>query len=180
MYDNSQLHSCGSDVRIDDWVRITRPALVDVGNHVAIDFGFYCSVRMKVGDYVHISPHVSVVGGADGYLEIDPFVTISSGSRLICSGETFSGDGLVGPFVPAEFRDTITCAPIHLQRFSGIASNVVVFPGCVVAEGSVVGAGSVLTASTEPWTVYVGAPARPVKKRRDDRMKAFAEKMGYR
>jgi acetyltransferase-like isoleucine patch superfamily enzyme len=179
MYDNLQFHLCGVDVRVDEWVRITRPELVDIGNHVAIDFGFYCSVRMKISDYVHIAPHVSVVGGADGLLEVDSFVTISSGSRLICNGETFSGEGLVGPFIPKEFRDRLNCAPIRMEQFSGVASNAVIFAGCVIAEGSVVGAGSVLTKSTEPWTVYAGVPARPIKKRRADVIKAFAKKMGY-
>jgi acetyltransferase-like isoleucine patch superfamily enzyme len=179
MYDNAKFRSCGEDVRVDDFVQITRPELVDIGNHVAIDMGFYCSVQMKIGDYVHISPQVSVVGGMDGLLEIDSFITISSGSRLICNGETFSGEGLVGPFIPKEFRDTLKCAPIRMRRFAGVASNAVVFAGCDIAEGSVVGAGSVLTKSTEPWTIYAGVPARPIKKRRSDVMKAYAKKMGY-
>jgi acetyltransferase-like isoleucine patch superfamily enzyme len=179
VYDNVQFHSCGADVRVDDWVRITRPELVDIGSHVAIDFGFYCSVRMTIGDYVHISPHVSVVGGIDGFLAIDSFITISSGSRLVCNGETFSGEGLVGPFIPKEFRDRLKCAPIRMERFSSVASNAVILAGCALAEGSVVGAGSVLTKSTEPWTVYAGVPARPIKKRPADIMKAFARKMGY-
>jgi acetyltransferase-like isoleucine patch superfamily enzyme len=179
MYDNAKLRSCGDDVRIDDLVQITRPELVDIGNHVAIDMGFYCSVEMRIGDYVHISPHVTVVGGKDGLLEIDSFITISSGCRLVCNGETFSGEGLVGPFIPREYRDTLKCAPIRMRRFSGIASSVVVFAGCEIAEGSVVGAGSVLTRSTEPWTIYAGVPARPIKKRRSDKMKEYAKKMGY-
>jgi acetyltransferase-like isoleucine patch superfamily enzyme len=180
MYDHKRFRSCrGDDVRIDDHVQITRPHLVDIGDHVAIDFGFYCSTQLKIGDYVHISPHVSVVGGEAALLEIDSFITISSGSRLICGGETFSGEGLVGPFVPPQYRDTLKVAPIRLRRFCGIASNVVVFAGCDVAEGSVVGAGSVLTSSTEPWTIYAGVPARPIKKRRSDLMKAYAKKMGY-
>jgi acetyltransferase-like isoleucine patch superfamily enzyme len=179
MYDTSKLRSCGADVRIDDHVRITRPQLIDIGNHVAIDFGFYCSVQMKIGDYVHISPHVSVVGGADGLLEIESFITISSGSRLICNGETFSGEGLVGPFIPKQYRDRLNCAPIRIRRFSSVASNVVVFAGCEIAEGSVVGAGAVLTKNTEPWTIYAGVPARPIGKRRADLMPVYARKMGY-
>jgi acetyltransferase-like isoleucine patch superfamily enzyme len=179
MYDNAKFRSCGQDVRVDDHVQITRPQLVDIGNHVAIDFGFYCSVQMKVGDYVHISPHVSVVGGAEGLLEIEGFNTVSSGCRLVCNGETFSGEGLVGPFIPKDYRDTLNFAPIRMRRFSSIASNVVVFAGCEIAEGSVVGAGAVLTASTRPWTIYAGVPAKPIKMRRADQMKTFARKMGY-
>jgi dTDP-4-amino-4,6-dideoxy-D-glucose acyltransferase len=178
MFDKTKLKSCGEDVFIDPWVRITRPHLVEIGNHVGIDFGFYCSVRLRLADYVHISPHVSVVGGEDGLLEMGPFTTIACGSRLICSGETFQGDGLVGPLIPEEFRDQHVCGPIRFGRCASIASNVVVFPGVILAEGSVVGAGSVVTHSTQPWTIYIGAPARPLKARRRD-MEAFAERMGY-
>jgi dTDP-4-amino-4,6-dideoxy-D-glucose acyltransferase len=180
MFDNTKLKTCGEDVFIDDCVRITRPHLVNIGNHVGIDFGCYCSVGMNLADYVHISPHVSIVGGGGGLLEMAEFTTIACGSRLICNGEAFSGEGLVGPIIPKPLQDRHVNGPIRLERFAGIASNVVVFPGVVLREGSVVGAGSVLTHSTEPWTVYIGAPARAHKQRRRDIMPAFAEKMGYR
>lgn len=179
MYDISLLRSHGEDVMIDSSARLVRPQLIEVGSHIGIDFGVFISVRMKLGDYVHISPHVSVVGGADGYLEMGDFTTIACGSRLICNGETFAGDGLVGPIIPKPYRDSIKSAPIRFERFASIASNVVVFAGVVLAEGSVIGAGSVVTQSTEPWTIYAGAPARPIKARRSDAMKAFAGQMGY-
>jgi len=179
MYDLSQLRSHGDDVFIDESARIARPHLVEVGSHVGIDFCTFISVGMKLGDYVHISPHVSIVGGADGLLEMADFTTIACGSRLICNGEAFSGDGLVGPIIPKQFRDRIVSAPIRFERFASIASNVVVFAGVVIAEGSVVGSGSVVTKSTEPWTIYFGAPARPIRRRRTDAMPAYAKQMGY-
>jgi len=46
-----------------------------------------------------------------------------------------------------------------------IADNVVVRLGCVLGVGSVIGAGSVVTKSTEPYSVYVGNPARKLKLR---------------
>ncbi len=179
MYDLSKLRSHGEDVFVDETARIVRPQLVDVGSHIGIDFCTFISVAMKLGNYVHISPHVSVVGGADGYLEMADFTTIACGSRLICNGETFSGDGLVGPIIPGPYRDSLKSAPIRLERFASIASNVVVFAGVTLAEGSVVGSGSVVTRSTEPWTVYAGAPAQPIRSRRRDAMPALAKQMGY-
>ncbi|HZQ01797.1 MAG TPA: acyltransferase [Reyranella sp.] len=179
MYDLSKLRAHGEDVFIDETARIVRPQLVEVGSHVGIDFCVFTSVGMKIGNYVHISPHVSVVGGADGLLEMGDFTTIACGSRLICNGETFSGNGLVGPIVPAPYRDTMRSGPIRFERFASIASNVVVFAGVTLAEGTVVGSGSVVTKNTEPWTFYAGAPARPVKARRRDAMPALAKQMGY-
>jgi galactoside O-acetyltransferase len=179
MYDLSKLRSHGEDVFIDETARIVRPQLVDLGSHIGIDFCVFISVALKLGSYVHISPHVSVVGGADGLLEMGDFTTIACGSRLICNGETFSGNGLVGPIIPKPYRDTIKSAPIRFERFASIASNVVVFAGVTLAEGSVVGSGSVVTKSTDPWTIYAGAPARPIKARRRDAMPVLAKQMGY-
>ena len=41
-------------------------------------------------------------------------------------------------------------------------------PGVTLAEGSILGANSLLTKDTEPWTIYVGSPAKPIKIRRRD------------
>jgi galactoside O-acetyltransferase len=38
-------------------------------------------------------------------------------------------------------------------------------PGVTLSEGSILGANSLLTKDTEPWTIYVGSPAKPVKVR---------------
>ena len=56
----------GTDVIINDDVTFKRPELVSIGNHVAIDKGFYCTTGLEVGNYVHISPYVTCIGGADG------------------------------------------------------------------------------------------------------------------
>jgi len=52
-------------------------------------------------------------------------------------------------------------------------------PGITLAEGSVVGAGSVLTKDTEPWTVYVGSPAKPVSIRDPELALKGAKSLGY-
>ena len=41
-------------------------------------------------------------------------------------------------------------------------------PGVTFGEGSILGANSLATKDLEPWTIYVGSPARPVKKRKKD------------
>jgi acetyltransferase-like isoleucine patch superfamily enzyme len=169
----------GNDVIIDSMTRFTRPELVCIGNHVAIDWGFYCTTALTIGDYVHISPHVAVIGGARTALTIEDFCFVSVGARMVCASEEFNGDGLVGPIIPDEFKDNQIIRPIVLRRFSGVCANSVVLPGVIMAEGSVLGANSLLKESTEPWTIYAGSPARPIKSRRQDRMYDYAKKLGY-
>lgn len=169
----------GIDVFLNEFVSITRPELVKIGNHVAIDFGFVCTTGLVIGDYVHISPHVSVIGGKKTSLNIEDFCFISTGSRMICGSELFQGDGLIGPMIPDEYKDNQILEPITLKRFSGVCANSVVMPGVVMSEGSVLGANSFLKESTEPWTIYAGSPARPIKLRKKEKMYSFAKEMGY-
>ena len=169
----------GIDVFLNDFVSITRPELVKIGNHVAIDFGFVCTTGLVIGDYVHISPHVSVIGGKKTSLNIEDFCFISTGSRMICGSELFQGDGLIGPMIPEEYKDDQILKPINLKRFSGVCANSVVMSGVVMSEGSVLGANSFLKESTEPWTIYAGSPARPIKQRKKEKMYSFAKEMGY-
>ena len=169
----------GEDVYINSIVSITRPELVEIGNHVAIDFGFVCTTALKVGDYVHISPHVSVIGGKDTSLIVEDFCFVSTGSRMICGTDMFMGEGLIGPVVPKKYRDEQILEPIILKRFSGVCANSVVMSGVTMAEGSILGANSFLKTSTEPWTIYAGSPARPIKKRKKEKMYLYAKELGY-
>ncbi|RTQ50620.1 acyltransferase [Hymenobacter gummosus] len=178
-YDYSLLKRCGEDVFISARVEIRRPHLVSVGSHVAIDSGVYLTTAADIGDYVHLSPYLTIIGGAQSTLVVEDFVTIAAGSRLICGSDRFMGDGFTSVTVPEEFRDTVDFGTIRCQRFAGIGTNVVIMPNVTIGEGSVVGACSLVTKDTEPWTVYVGVPARPVKMRPRAKMLEYAAKLGY-
>ncbi len=178
-YDYTQLKKCGIDTFISVNVEIRRPHLVSVGSHTAIDSGFYCTVSADIEDYIHIAPYITVIGGAKGYLKMCHFSTIAAGSRIICGSDDHMGAGLVGPTIPLEFQDNLTIAPVVFEKFANIGTGVVVMPGVTLAEGTVVGANSLVTKSTEPWTVYVGSPARPVKSRPKEKIYEYARKMGY-
>ena len=169
----------GIDVVVDANTKITRPELCTIGNHVAIDWGFYCTTQLTIGDYVHVSPNVSVIGGRKTALAIEDFCFVSVGAKMICGSELFKGDGLIGPLIPEEFVDLQDLRPVVLQRFSGVCANSVVLPGVTIATGSVLGANSLLKTSTEPWTIYAGSPARPIQSRRSDIMIEYAKRMGY-
>lgn len=54
---------------------------------------------------------------------------------------------------------------IVMEPYVWIGAKAIVLPGIHCKEGSVLGAASLASRHLEPWTVYAGNPARPVKNR---------------
>ena len=178
-FDLKKLRKAGEDVFISANVEIRRPHLVTIGSHVAIDSGFYITTEAVIGDYTHLGPYISVIGGEKSKLIIEDFVTVAMGSRIIAGSDKFSGAGFTSVTVPEQYRDEVVHSTIRLKRFAGVGSNVIIMPGITIAEGSVIGAGSLVTKDTEPWTVYVGSPAKAIKLRPKEKMIGYAKKLGY-
>lgn len=177
MVDYNKFKKIGFDVRIDDSAQITRPELVELGNHISIDMGVYLTVNAKIGDYIHIAPHVCIIGGAIATLIMEDFSAIAAGSKIVCASDDFT-KGFLCPFIPIEYRNVIN-KPIIFKRFAALGVNSVVMPGITLAEGSVLGANSLLTQDTEPWTIYVGSPAKPIKMRDSELVLRGAKELGY-
>lgn len=55
--------------------------------------------------------------------------------------------------------------PIHIKNYAWIAADAFVGQGVVISEGSVIAARSSIYKDTEPWMIYMGNPAKKVKKR---------------
>lgn len=172
LYENEQ-----DDVRIA-W-NTYFSCIPSLGKHIAIDGGFHCTTALTIGDYVHISPHVAVIGGRRSSLTIGNFCFISVGSKIVCASEEFMGEGLIGPVIPEKYKDNVINKPVIFEDFSGVCANCVVLPGVTLGQGSIVGACSMVNRDTEPWTVYYGTPARPVKKRKKEKMLQYARELGY-
>lgn len=179
-YDKSLLKTVGENVYISERVEIKRPQLISIGSEVAIDSGFYITTGAELADHIHIGPYVIVVGGAKGLLSMGNFSNISAGGRIICGSDSFNGEGLVSvPGIPDEYRNDLIIKPIIFADFVNVGTNVVIMPGVKLGEGSVVGACSLVREDTEPWTVYAGCPAKPIKIRRKDKIIEYAKKLGY-
>jgi putative colanic acid biosynthesis acetyltransferase WcaF len=54
---------------------------------------------------------------------------------------------------------------MSLGAYSWVCARASVSPGVNIGEGAVLGLASVATRDLEPWTVYAGVPAQPVKQR---------------
>lgn len=154
----------GGDVIIDEWTRFKRPELVVIGNHVAIDWGFYCTTQLEIGNYVHISPFVSCIGGKDGKFVLKGFNNVMAGARIVCGSDRFDESGLFGAMIPKELKGKQIIGSVIMEEFSNVGTNAIVLPNSILRKGVLLTAGSLLIGDTEEWGVYKGNPAVLIKK----------------
>jgi acetyltransferase-like isoleucine patch superfamily enzyme len=166
----------GKGVRIFDWVRITGPETISLGSNVIVDDFVYLQggERLEIGDYVHIASFASITGG--GTATVSSFSGIAAGARVFTGTDLADGSGLIGPAIPPEMRAMVR-SETTIERHVFIGANAVVLPGVKVGEGAVAGAGAVVTGDLEPWTIYVGNPARPMRERPSERILELAARL---
>lgn len=181
-FDTSALNKVGKDVFISSLASIVRPELISLGNHVAIDPYLHCTTKLEIGDYVHISSHVSIIGGKKGFLKMGNFTNIATGGRIICGSDEFKGLGIVStPNLPEEFRDNLIIEPIIFEDFANTGANVTILPGVILPQGVVIGACSLVQRKDKlkPWTIYAGNPLREISERPKEKILHYAQELGY-
>ena len=158
-----------NDVVMDEDLIIKHRNNLIIGNHVAIDKGFYCTTKLTLGDYIHIGPYVTCIGGKDGQFHAKGFNNIMAGARIVCVSDRFDDSGLFGAMIPEKYKGKLISKPVVMEKFSNIGTNAVVLPGSTLREGVLLCAGSLLMGDTEEWGVYKGNPAKLVKKINKDK-----------
>jgi acetyltransferase-like isoleucine patch superfamily enzyme len=178
-YNYNLINTVGKNVYINSNVHIRRPELFSMGSNIAIDWGFYCTTQVSLGDFIHIGPYVTCIGGKEGLLKCAGFNNIMAGSRIVCVSDRFDHSGLFGTMIPAEYHGRLINEPIILEPFANVGTNAVILPGANLAMGVLVTVGSVIRGKTEPWTIYSGNPAKPVKTIDGRKLIENAKQMGY-
>jgi acetyltransferase-like isoleucine patch superfamily enzyme len=158
------LGSLGRDAVVYPLAKIVNPEHLSLGDHSTIDdFVFFNAGRdTRIGRYVHVAAHVSVIGG--GELEVGDYAVIATGARILTASDSDRDGAFMTTHAPDE-RRAVFDAKVTIGAHAFVGANAVVMPGVTLGEGSVAGAGAVVTRDLEPWTVYVGAPARPLRVR---------------
>jgi acetyltransferase-like isoleucine patch superfamily enzyme len=150
---------------------------ITIGSHIAIDKGFYCTVNTTLGNYIHISPYVTIIGGKDSYFVAEGFNNIMAGARIICGSDRFDDSGLFGAMIPKQYKGSQIIKPVIMEELSNIGTNAIVLPGSILRKGVLLSAGSLLMGDTEEWGVYKGNPAKLVKKINPNKILELLEKL---
>jgi galactoside O-acetyltransferase len=163
------LAKVGEDVTIWPLAKLVAPENISIGDSVIIDdFVFLMGgARTRIGSFVHIAAFSLVAGGGEFVME--DFSGLSGGVRVYTGDEDYSGGCLTGPTVPPPYRLPIRSF-VRIEKHAIIGANSVILPGVVIGQGAAIGANSLVTKGCDPWTIYVGTPARPLRVRPRERI----------
>ncbi len=123
--------------------------------------------QLKVGAAARLSDNVHIACLRE--------VTI--GDHLLCGSHVLISDHTHGdyrgperssggsdPAVPPEQRPLVSTAPVRIGNNVWLGDGVAVLAGAEIGDGCVIGAHAVVTGIIPPYTVAVGAPARPIRR----------------
>jgi len=176
MYETVQFAEKGPNVTLYPYIVFVNPQNIRLKDHIIISefCWIHGGIQTVVGNFIHISYYSSIAGG--GICIFEDFVGLSAGVRIITGSEMVKGEGLTNPTIPREFR-AVSRSFVHLQGHVFLASDVVVHPGVTIGEGAVIASNAVVTKDIEPWTINMGAPAKPVGERPSEKIKRLEEKL---
>lgn len=158
----------GSNVLISDKASIYGAGRIKIGNNVRIDDFCVLSAGkagIEIGSYIHIAVYSSLIGA--GKITLSDFVNISSKVAIYSSNDDYSGEYMTNPMVPEAYTN-VTHADVTLGKHVIIGSGSVVLPGVTLHDGVAVGSLSMITKDCEAFGVYIGAPAKKIKNRKQD------------
>ena len=124
----------------------------------------------------HVTHHYAWIGDK---LIIGKFCQIAAGVEFVMNGANHQMNAVTTfPFFTLEGWDMEPPAkaelPLKGDTVIGndvwIGQNAVILPGVHIGDGAIIGANSVVGSDVEPYTVIVGNPAKPLRKRFDDEL----------
>ncbi len=136
------------------------PTFVDAG------YGTYATPTSqfqiyKAGERIKLGKFCSI--GADTLI-------VTGGNHRIDCVSTSPFDKLLCPDLP-ESRNRVywTTRNTELGNDVWVGARAIIGGGAHIGSGSVIGAGAVMFSDCEPYSIVIGNPGRPIKKRFDDK-----------
>ena len=156
----------GNGCKISDLASFYNPGMIEIGDNVRIDD--FCVLSggsgLKIGSHIHIACYASFFAGSG--IEIADFCQIAAYCLLLSESDDFSGNSLIGPCVPMQYKPGYKKGKITMERHVTLGAKCTVLPGVTMHEGSIAGAHSLITNNCDRWSLYAGVPARWVKERK--------------
>jgi putative colanic acid biosynthesis acetyltransferase WcaF len=125
-----------------------------------------------------VSPRARVAASAKitmpWNLTMEEYATLGPESICYCTAPVFIGKmATVSQYAylctaSHDYEDkyfTLYAKPIRIEHMAWVCARAMVGPGVTVMEGAVLGGNSFAVKDLNPWTVYGGIPAIPIKPR---------------
>lgn len=154
----------GRNVKISDKAAIYGAEEIRLGDNVRIDDFCVVSGRIEMGRNVHIAPLCLIAGGKPGIIFGD-FAGFAYGVKAFSQSDDYSGETMTNPTVPLPYKAE-SFAKVEIGRHVIVGSNSVIAPGVIIGEGTAIGSMTLVIRSTDPWSIYIGNPARKLRDRK--------------
>ena len=92
---------------------------------------------------------------------MEDYSGLSSRVSVYATSDDYSGKAMTNPTIPSEFTNVYS-ETVIIKRHAIIGASSVILPGVVVETGCSCGAMTLVNKSTEPWSIYVGAPMKKI------------------
>jgi acetyltransferase-like isoleucine patch superfamily enzyme len=157
------LKKCGPNTKLFPLAKLCKPEVIEIGDWVRVhDFVFmWGGLGIKIGNYNDIQPFVNIWGG--GELVMGSYISIGGGSQLLTATYDYKGYRMVDG-LPEGHTNTLF-GKLVIENDVYIGVNCTIMPNVVIGEGSVIGGGSFVNKNIEPWSIYVGSPAKKIGER---------------
>ena len=170
---------CGEQVFIGENTIFTNPENVLINDRVRIDPFCLITASLFVGSNSHICSHVVLGGGVRQSITLEGWNFIGYGSKLFTASEDYSGE--FGPVCEFWGNNKTFRGDITFNLYSGVASDVMVFPRVNLPHGCAIGAKSLVRKSLclNPWSVYYGDPLKFKRVRHYINIEDFAQDSNF-
>lgn len=159
----------GDNVLISKKSSIYNAERISIGSNVRIDDFTILSGDISLGNYIHIAAFSALFAGNYG-IEMNDFSGLSSRVTIYASSDDYSGKSLTNPTVPSKYRNTYG-GKVTLKKHVIIGASSVILPNLTIGEGASIGSCSLVIHDCNPFSIYVGTPAKEIKKRSQDLLK---------
>ena len=156
----------GKNTKISNKASIYDFEKIEIGDNSRIDDFCVISGNIKIGRNVFIGAFCLIAGGEKGIV-IEDFSGLSYKVQVFTQSDDYSGKNLTNSTVPTKYKNELK-TEIILQKHCVVGAGTIILPGVKLAEGTSIGAMSLVRKSTEPWTTYLGNPAKRLKNRSRD------------
>jgi acetyltransferase-like isoleucine patch superfamily enzyme len=154
----------GKNVKISNKASIYNHELISIDDNSRIDDFCVLSGNIRIGRNVHIAVFCNLAGGEKGIV-MEDFSGLAYSVNVFTQSDDYTGLSLTNPTVPDKFKIE-TKKEILIKRHVIVGAGSMIFPGVILEEGCSIGAMTMVTKSTEPWKIYSGIPAKPIKNRK--------------
>lgn len=138
--------------------------------------------KVKVGKMSYGSLKVYMWGNEKERLEIGNYVSIAEDVKFILGGNHNLNTFSTYPFkvmVLGEKSEAWSKGTIVVEDDVWIGMNVIILSGVTIGKGAVIAAGSVVTKDVPPYAVAAGNPARVIKYRFADELRASMNRIDF-